>query len=103
MTAKGIASANYSWCDSQCKGIARGYKCLDEYEQCMDDVDGSEAKASCEDTKESCQVEASGYCSGHKACKAIVRQDSSWCGSSDGNCKAIVKKDGSFCFYGGDP
>ena len=98
---KGIASASYSWCASaQCKGISRGYKCLDDFATCSDVASGSSETAACEDQLGACQIEASGYCNGHKACKAIVRQDASWCGSNDGNCKAISRGNASYCFYG---
>jgi hypothetical protein len=112
---KGIASGNYSWCDTfdckgivtwqktwcskaDCRGIAAADRSWCSSKDCKALADSRKCELTHKDDKEAlkaCKQEARGWCDSYD-CKAMSTGYASDCKSS--NCKAIVKGDYSYCF-----
>lgn len=114
---KGIASGNYSWCDtfnckaiakwdkswcdgdkSDCKGIASADKSWCGSKDCKALADARKCEKNHKgdaDAMEKCKTTARAWCDSYD-CKAMTVGYSGDCKSS--NCKAIVKGDYSYCF-----
>ena len=114
---KGIASGNYSWCDTfnckavvkwdkswcdgdkpDCKGIASADRSWCGSKDCKALADARKCEKTHkgdEDAMEKCKSTARAWCDSYD-CKAMTVGYSGDCKSS--NCKAIVKGDYSYCF-----